>query len=77
MQKLVTLSMKDRQVLTDVLDYILGDDKERMDFIEQHGDAVFNEYGSLVLNKCSVDMTKHIFYKACYLWSELTDAENE
>lgn len=76
MIKRITLGPLDSDMLTDIFDYVLLDDKEKNDFIENFGDHWFNEHDVLILEKVSRDAQNHIYFKVEFMRQSLVEVLN-
>lgn len=63
MKKQTVLNKIEEELILDLCEYLLCDDKERNDFIENFGHTWFNEYEILDLDAVPKDCRNHIYYK--------------
>lgn len=79
MKRQITLDRTDCEMLEGVLDYLVCDDKEHDDFIENHEGAEewFNEHEILELDRVPEDAKGHIYYKTEFLRQQLIEELND
>lgn len=75
MKKAIVLNDLDVKTMLDICEYVLSDDKELNDFLENCDSAenAFNEYDVLELDKVDKNDKTHIYYLVEYIRQQLTE----
>lgn len=73
MDQRITLYDFEAKLLKDICEYINFDDKEKEDFINEHGEVCFNEHGVLEVFKIPRKAESHIYYKVEYFRQQLAN----